>query len=313
MAPRAHAAHHSHPANALGEKFTHAFKVGNRRNGAGQQFYFVSLLGDQTTEQEIVARAIFEYLEAAEACDTLLGGHHCGSEREMNTVELPGHEYPGVKVRDHADRLQFFHERAIPRRDIEASDAADARIGERSDDTAQVAGVDANVGVVDDEGVVLRFALHQTQLGNLVVQRVVTCAVEQSNFTIGKVPHQFADHRDGRISLVGDAKDQFVLGIVLAAKTGEAFVSVGIEAAHGLEIADGRCEIGAILGREFRLRKITARAVKDNQIKDKRNSRREKQDQLKNSWVHGTSIETLRRNLPPLDTSTGSGALFERR
>ena len=98
--------------------------------------------------------------------------------------------------------------------------------------------IDTDVGVVDHQVFVSRFALHQPQLGDLVVDGRVAGAVKQADLPLWKIPHQFLDYRHTGIALVCCAENEFVFGIVLAAKTGKVFMSFRVEPPNRFQIAD---------------------------------------------------------------------------
>ncbi len=75
--------------------------------------------------------------------------------------------------------------------------------------------------------------------------------------------------KDGFVT-VADAEKEFVVRIILGAVAGEIFVSLGVQAANGLEIADGRSVIRR-MGRFSSMTEKLPRAVKREEIIDKRN------------------------------------------
>src|SRR6202021_3267372 len=64
------------------------------------------------------------------------------------------------------------------------------------------------------------------------------------------------------------AKNDFVIGIILAAETGVIFVGFGVETFHGAEASDGRCEIRVRCEGATRRVEITDSAVEGEQVVD---------------------------------------------
>ena len=101
-------------------------------------------------------------------------------------------------------------------------------IAQRLNHSSQISVIYAHVGVVDDKVLVLGFAFHQSQFGDLVVDDGVAGAVEQPDLSLRKVLHQFLDYRHRRIGLVCHAENELVLWIVLATEASKVFISVRI-------------------------------------------------------------------------------------
>ena len=161
-------------------------------------------------------------------------------------------------------------ERFVVDRNVQAGDAADFGIAQGGDHGAQVVWLDANVAVVDHQDFVACFAHQADELGNFVVDGVAARAIEDANLALREIAHQLLKNGDRSVVFVADAKNQFVVGIVLAAVAGEIFVGFGVEAANRLQIADRRSKIKILRWTVTGLAKETPGAIKDEQIVDKR-------------------------------------------
>ena len=157
-------------------------------------------------------------------------------------------------------------------RHVKAGDGANVGIGERSHDAAEIVGLNANIAVADDQDFVLRFVDKAREFGHFVVGGDAAGAVEHANLALGKVVDELLDDRQYGIVGIAHAKEDFVVGIILAAEAGEIFVGVGIEAANRLEIADRRREIRVRLAGRA-LAKVIPGAVQGKQVIDERNGR----------------------------------------
>src|SRR5260370_36806674 len=96
---------------------------------------------------------------------------------------------------------------------------------------------------VEQQGVVAGFAQQGEELGKFFVDGVAARAIEEANLALREIAHQLLKNGDRSVVLVADAKNQFVVGIVLAAVAGEIFVGFGVEPANRVESADRRSKI----------------------------------------------------------------------
>lgn len=244
VAPRAHEAHDCHPADALVEEILQGLEIGDGFDDVREQLDAVALLGNQAADQQIVCGTIFDFLVTAETFDGFSAREDGLAESEFHAVKLPGDHDAGKEIRNHSDGLKLLKERGFLGGKIEAGAAADLGIAERSDNGAEIIGADADVAVGDDEEMVARFLRKADEAGDFVVNGVAARAVENADLAIGEFDGQFFQERERGIIFV-DAKQNFVIGIILAAEAGVIFVGVGVEALDGFQATDGRSEIGA--------------------------------------------------------------------
>ena len=80
--------------------------IANGLDGVAQQNHLVALLGDQAAHQQVVGGAIFKLRVAAESVQARAGGGDGGSQGELHSVQLPGHQNAGVEIGHHSDGLQ---------------------------------------------------------------------------------------------------------------------------------------------------------------------------------------------------------------
>src|SRR5271155_2105511 len=128
MSPRAHVAHHRHPAQALEEKFAQGAKIGDRLHGIGQELHFKTLFCNQTANKEIIRGPVLNGGVAAESGEMFSRSHNCLAERELDSVQLPGHQNTGIKIANHAYGLEFLDERVFVRGYVKSGDSASLRI-----------------------------------------------------------------------------------------------------------------------------------------------------------------------------------------
>src|SRR5260370_42123990 len=86
----------------------------------------------------------------------------------------------------------------------------------------------------------LRFAGEARELIDFLIGAQIFRSDEQSDFAAGKFRDQAVDERNRQVRRVIHGKENFVVGIVLAAKARVIFVSGEIYAAHWLEQAHAR-------------------------------------------------------------------------
>lgn len=243
MAPGTHVAHDRHPAQAFVEEFLECAEIGDGFDDIRKKFDFGALFSDETADEEIIGGTIFDNGIAAERFEVVAGGDDGLAKSELDTVKLPSDENAGKEIGDHADGLQMLRKGVLFNGDIKAGDAAYIGIAKRCDDGAEIAGRNANVGVIDDEDVVFGFIDETNELGDFVVDGVATRAVENADLALRKVGDEFLNDGDSGVVVAADAKEEFIFGIVLAAEAGEIFVRIRVEAADWLQVADGREEI----------------------------------------------------------------------
>src|SRR5260370_882615 len=126
-------------------------------------------------------------------------------------------------------------------------------------------------------------------LGRAVVDGVAARPIEDANLALREIAHQLLKNGDRSVVFVADAKNQFVVGIVLAAVAGEIFVGFGVEAANRLQIADRRSKIKILRWTVTGLAKETPGAIKDEQIVDKRRRSQGKKKRISNFRNNCTS------------------------
>lgn len=119
----------------------------------------------------------------------------------------------------------------------------------------------------------LGFVDHADQLGDFVVDGGAAGAVENANAAFREVFFQFVQNGDRGVVLVVNTKNQLVVRVVLAAVTGEIFVGFGVQAADGLEVADGRCEIRVWREAIAGIPKKTDGAIESQKIVNERSGR----------------------------------------
>ncbi len=95
VTPRAHVAHHRHPAQPFKEKLTQGVKISDRFNGIGQELHFKTLLRNQTADQQIVRGTILDRGVATESGEMFSRGDNGLSKGELDSVQLTGHQDAG--------------------------------------------------------------------------------------------------------------------------------------------------------------------------------------------------------------------------
>ncbi len=103
---------------------------------------------------------------------------------------------------------------------------------------AQVIRPDPHIAVADHYMLVRRLGDQARQLGHFVVGGIAPRAEQYANAPLWEFPLQPVNQRERRIFAVAHAKDQFVLGIILAAEAGKILIGVRIESVNGLNITD---------------------------------------------------------------------------
>src|SRR5260370_26148722 len=157
---------------------------------------------------------------------------------------------------------------------------------------------------VEQQGVVAGFAQQGEELGKFFVDGVAARAIEEANLALREIAHQLLKNGDRSVVFVADAKNQFVVGIVLAAVAGEIFVGFGVEAANRLQIADRRSKIKILPWTVTGLAKETPGAIKNEQIVDERRGSQGKKKVIGNFRNNCTSSNSNVESAPRKTTSS---------
>jgi len=240
VSPGAQVAHDGNPAQALEEELAEGAVIGNGGDGVGEQDHFVAALGDEAADPEVVGRLVLDGGVAGELGEVGAGSADGRAEGEFDAVELPGSEDARVEVGQHTYLLETLNPTGFFFRNIEAGDGSGSGIGHGGDDAAEVVGLDAHIAVADDQVLVGGFFDEAGELGDLVVGGGAPGADDDANAGAGEIGLEALDDGQGGVAGVSHAKDDFVLGVVLAAEAGKVFVGFRVESQHRLEVADGR-------------------------------------------------------------------------
>ena len=154
---------------------------------------------------------------------------------------------------------------------VQAGDGAYIWILQRRHETAQIAGLDANIAVADHQVLVRGFFGQAGELGALVVGGLAPGADDGADVDSGEISGNALDDGQRRIGSITDTEKNFVLRIVEAAEAGEVFVSLGVEAAYRFEDADRRQKLACIAEVGLAARKKTRRAENRKGVVDERN------------------------------------------
>ena len=116
------------------------------------------------------------------------------------------------------------------------------RIAEGRDDGAQIIGLDAHVAVGDDEESCWASATRRVRRATLSFTASRPEPNSRRMRRCGKISDQFFKDRERGIAGI-HAKNQFVIGIILAAEAGVIFVGFCVETFDRFQAADRRSEI----------------------------------------------------------------------
>ena len=176
--------------------------------------------------------------EAAHALEGLALEDERGAEGVPLPDELRGqHQRDEVAVDE--DRLDHRRQAEEAAAAVEAGGEPHLLARERRDRAAEIVGTDADVGVGERQHRVLRVLHHVPEVRHLAVH-ARSVADRQHDVAMGEVALDLPDDVDGGIVRVGDAADDLVLGIVLAAEAREVRVEVDAAALERLQDRDRR-------------------------------------------------------------------------
>src|SRR5712664_989941 len=266
MSPGTHVAHHCHPAKPLDEKILQRITIRNGLHGIGQQLDFKALLGDQPANQKVIRRAILDGLVTPETGEVRPRRDDGLPQGEFYAVQLPRHENPRIEIGNHADGLEMLGESLVLNRNVQAGHSTDLWITQRCNHGAQIIWLDANVAVVDHQHFIASLVHHTDQFRHFVVEGPASRTVEDSNLTFGEIAHQLLENGHSSIVLIADAENQLVIRVVLAAIARKIFVSFGIQAADGLQVAYRRGKIRVTRQTTFRVAEKTPGTVQDEEV-----------------------------------------------
>ncbi len=188
VSPGPHVSHNRHPTKALEEKFRQGSKISHSLDRVRQKLHFKALFGNQTSNEQIVRRAVLDRGVAAEFVEMLSRGNNRLAKREFDSVQLPRDQDAGVEITHHADGLELLEKGVLVCGNIQTGHRADFRIAERRDHGTQIVRPNANVAVVDGQDLVLRFADQPGQLHHFVIGRGVSGNMNHSNAALWKIP-----------------------------------------------------------------------------------------------------------------------------
>ena len=201
------------------------------------------MLRDVPANQQVVRGTVFDRLVATKGLQAGSGRNNRLAKGKLDAVQLARHKNAGEKIADHTNGVQVLRESPIVCRNVKTGHAAHFRIAQRCDYRSQVVWFHANVAVVNDQHLVARFLHHALEFGHFIVDGLASGANQDANLPVGKIVFQLFEDRHRGIVLIADAENQFILGIVLAAVTGQVLVGFGIQPAKGFQVADRRSEI----------------------------------------------------------------------
>src|SRR5262249_49096038 len=119
------------------------------------------------------------------------------------------------------------------------------------------------------------------ELCNLVIRSIASSSIQHANAALRKITDKLFQDRNCGVILAADAEQQFVVGIVLAAKAGEVLVCVRIDPAKRFQIADRR-QVTAFRGLRCSKKKATGN-IEGNEVINKRKSRNYEQSVVEKS------------------------------
>ena len=234
-----------------------------------QEDHFIALFGDQAPNKKIVGGLVLNGRVAAESSQMRFRCRDGGAESEFDTVQLPGHQHAGVKIRGHARSLQMVRERVDRGRCVEARHRADLRIAKRSGYLPQIIRPHAHIAVADHHHFVRGF-IHQTrQLRYFVIGCDASRTMQHANAALREIHFQAIDYENHRFVIGIDTEDDFIVGIILPAEARQVFVSFRIKPSDRLQVAYRRMKVR--VGGFQRLIEISPGAVDHDQVIDKRN------------------------------------------
>src|SRR5260370_35962371 len=230
VSPGTHVAHHRYPSKRLDKKIVQRIIVWNGLNGVRKQLDFKALLRDQSANEKVIRGAILDGLITPESGEVRARRDDRLSQRELDSVELPRHENPGIKVGNNADRLKMLGNRFVMRGNVQASHAAHFRIAQRGHHGSQIIWLDPHVAVVDHQNFVASFVHHSDQLSHFVVDGVASRTIKDSNLTLGKITHQLLKNGHRSVVLIADAEYQLIIRVLLPAIALKIFLGFVLQA-----------------------------------------------------------------------------------
>src|SRR5271166_1088200 len=140
MSPRTHVAHYRHPALALVQQISHGMEIGGGAHHVRKQFHLETSFCDESANEQIIRRAVFDRLETAEALNARPSGHDGLAEAEFHAVQEPSDEDTRIKIAHHTELLKLFGEVGLRGGGVKACHAANFWVLKRSHDGTQVVG-----------------------------------------------------------------------------------------------------------------------------------------------------------------------------
>jgi hypothetical protein len=126
---------------------------------------------------------------------------------------------------------------------IEGGDHAGFLVAESVHDAGEVVGRDADVGIVNEQEIVLGVDGDLDEGGDFAVGSERLLADDEADGERGEFLAEALDDRDGGVVVAGDSEEDFEgAGIILAAVAGEGFIHAVVDSAERFEDADGGCE-----------------------------------------------------------------------
>lgn len=214
-------------------------------DGFGGELDAIATGGDALSDAEIFRVVIDHALVAADFGEAFSrdGNGGAGGPFEAAFGEA-GNETVGPEIADETEGFESGDEGAVGEGAEENSDGADLGVFEGGGEGAEVVGGDADVAIGADEEVVAGFAGEAGKFIGFIVEAQLFAADEEADGAGGKIADEFFDDGDDGIFGIGDAEEDFVFGVVLAAEAGEIFIGGAVGAFDGNENAGGRSEIG---------------------------------------------------------------------
>ena len=198
--------HYHDPAQALVKEAAHGLIIGDRLHGIGEQFHFVTQVGNQTAHQKVIRRPVLNCLVTAELRQARARGGNRRPQRELDAVQLPGYQNAGIEIGNHSDGLQFFREGIFVGGHVKTRYSPNRGVGQRRNNGAQIVRADAHIAVADHEIFVLCLARQRNQFCHLVVAGAAPGIEQHADSPLREFAGQPFHDRQRRIIAPPDAE-----------------------------------------------------------------------------------------------------------
>src|SRR5579883_798383 len=202
-------------------------------------------LVDAPAEMEIIREAIRERIESADLREIRGAQGHRGAEGESLHAEQARGQYAGGEFGGDAESLEAGRP-PVRGGTVKAGDEADGSIGERCRGRAQVAGLDQNVAIVNEQDRVARAPGEIGEYAHFGVGRGGRDVVERDG-EVREFGLQTRDIGRGGVVWIAEAEQHLESGVVLDGVGADGVVEPGVAAADRFE--DGDRRQAAVFGR----------------------------------------------------------------